>query len=155
MLAVWSFEDGKVNRKDLFDDCVVVLSRLVEVDPDGVSLLDFSEELLLDLFVLLEVTLLPQFLHLVVKLGRLLGTFLDGFGLLFVYDDGVQHEAVEKVGFHVRVVLGLDNLVQLLEDFYLELHERLVCVRQQVENELSHLFPDSLVVKSQFAHDLA
>jgi hypothetical protein len=122
----------EVDCERLLDDLVVNLGDATKVQAEGISLFQFTDQLLLQLTILLVLSLLAKLVELVVQLLGLFTRLVDCSGFGLIDHDVVQDEAVKQLGAHVGMVFGLQHLVHLLQDVKLKFKQAIVVFFQQV-----------------------
>jgi hypothetical protein len=69
---------------------VVVLRGMAQIQPDGISLLEFLDQLVLHLSVVRILALLPELIELLLQLLGLLGGLINHLGFCLIHDDLVR-----------------------------------------------------------------
>lgn len=84
-------QDFKEDSQSLLYDCVVVFRHFSKVETNGICFFQFAKELLLNISILLELSLLPEFGQLIMQLLTFLCTGINSLGLSFVNEDFVEN----------------------------------------------------------------
>lgn len=70
LVALVLLKNSEVDSQDLLNDLVIVLTSLVQINSESISLLDLVQHLLLDFFVSPESSFLAELAHLLMQLLR-------------------------------------------------------------------------------------